>query len=276
VNLAEFAALASSDERWQGVTRLPWGDEAFSRRMLREHLSQAHDGASRRSEVIERQVRWIHEHVLRAAPKRVLDLGCGPGLYTKRLAMLGHTCTGIDIGPASIEYAREHAGERERYELGDMMAIELDADQDLVMLIHGEFNVVPREQAPSLLRRMGEALAPHGRVLLEVHHHAAVRAMGERRRTWMALPSGLFSDSPHLRFDESRWSDNEQTACNLNWIIDAATGGVVRYGTVTQAHERTAYLTMLRDAGFSRVDEFGSLHGGESDENYLVLVAECE
>ena len=108
MNLAEFAALVSADERWHGVTRLPWGEAAFSRRMLREHLSQAHDGASRRSETIERQTRWIHEHVLDGAPRRVLDLGCGPGLYTRLLAALGHTCTGIDIGPASIDYAREH------------------------------------------------------------------------------------------------------------------------------------------------------------------------
>ena len=40
---------------------------------------------------------------------RVLDLGCGPGLYTTRLAKLGHTCVGIDFSPASIAYAKAEA-----------------------------------------------------------------------------------------------------------------------------------------------------------------------
>jgi predicted TPR repeat methyltransferase len=44
--------------------------------------------------------------VLQSEPQRILDLGCGPGLYTQRLASLGHTCVGIDISPASIAYAR--------------------------------------------------------------------------------------------------------------------------------------------------------------------------
>lgn len=35
----------------------------------------------------------------------MLDLGCGPGLYSHRLATLGHRVHGIDFGPASIAYA---------------------------------------------------------------------------------------------------------------------------------------------------------------------------
>src|SRR4051812_31221494 len=40
---------------------------------------------------------------------RVLDLGCGPGLWALELApQVGHV-TGIDIAPAFIEYANEQA-----------------------------------------------------------------------------------------------------------------------------------------------------------------------
>lgn len=87
---------------WNGTYRIPWDDPDFSRRMLAEHLSQDHDLASRRSEWIDKQVAWIHEHLLGATPSRILDLGCGPGFYSHRLATLGHDCRGIDFGPASI------------------------------------------------------------------------------------------------------------------------------------------------------------------------------
>ena len=64
--------------------------------MLREHLSQAHNAASRRLPIVDQQVSWIHEKLLAGTPSRILDLGCGPGLYVVRLAAQGHTVTGID------------------------------------------------------------------------------------------------------------------------------------------------------------------------------------
>jgi 2-polyprenyl-3-methyl-5-hydroxy-6-metoxy-1,4-benzoquinol methylase len=51
---------------------------------------------------------WIHEHLLEGKPSSILDLGCGPGFYSHRLAARGHRCHGIDFGPASIEYAQQH------------------------------------------------------------------------------------------------------------------------------------------------------------------------
>ena len=86
--------------------KIPWDDPDFSRRMLREHLSQEHDAASRRTPQIDQGVAWIHATVLHGQPSSILDLGCGPGFYTHRFVNLGHTCVGIDFGPASIEYAR--------------------------------------------------------------------------------------------------------------------------------------------------------------------------
>ena len=73
---------------WSHGGKIPWHEPGFSERMLREHLSQDHDLASRRSAKIDAQVEWLSQEIL---PDRasVLDLGCGPGLYTSRLASLG-------------------------------------------------------------------------------------------------------------------------------------------------------------------------------------------
>ena len=100
---------------WAEGEKIPWNDPGFSGRMLNEHLSQEHDAASRRFEIIDRHVGWIHEQVLGGNPTCILDLGCGPGLYTSRLAKLGHRCVGIDFSPASIAHAREHGESHELY-----------------------------------------------------------------------------------------------------------------------------------------------------------------
>ncbi len=41
--------------------------------------------------------------------KRVLDIGCGGGLLSERFASAGALVTGIDLSPAAIEAAKEHA-----------------------------------------------------------------------------------------------------------------------------------------------------------------------
>ena len=94
---------------WAEGEKIPWNEPGFSERMLREHLSQEHDWASRRASTIDKHVDWIHREVLSSRPSRILDLGCGPGLYASRLAKMGHACAGIDFSPASIAYAREYA-----------------------------------------------------------------------------------------------------------------------------------------------------------------------
>src|SRR5262249_2281833 len=108
---------------WSEGENIPWSEPTFSVRMLREHLAQDHDRASRRGTLIEKQVGWIHRTLLHAHATAVLDLGCGPGLYTRRLARLGHACVGIDYSPAAIAYARKQAKEERlacRYALRDM------------------------------------------------------------------------------------------------------------------------------------------------------------
>jgi SAM-dependent methyltransferase len=272
----EFIALAASDARWEGVAKLPWEEPSFSERMLREHLSQLHDGASRRIELIERHVSWMHSEVLERRPQRILDLGCGPGLYTQRFTSLGHECVGIDIGPASIAYARAHIPDetgRLRYLLGDFTSTRFDEAFDFAMMIHGEFNTLTREQGLSLLNRIARVLAPNGRVLLEVHPLGAIEAMGRRTRVWFGLQSGLFGDRPHLRMDESQWNAEKVRAVNLNWVMEGETFSVERFGTVTQGYSEDEYGRLLASAGFSRHEQYPALSGDAAETNYTVLLA---
>lgn len=93
---------------WSHGGKIPRDDPEFGARMLREHVSQHHDPAGRRLAKIDAHVAWLHESVCRDTAV-VLDLGCGRGLNTARLAKLGHGCVGIDLSPSSIEYARAQA-----------------------------------------------------------------------------------------------------------------------------------------------------------------------
>ena len=196
---------------WDGAYKIPWHDPAFSRRMLREHLSQEHELASRRVEWIDKQATWIHQDLLQGLPSRVLDLGCGPGFYSHRLTTLGHRCLGIDFGPASIEYAERHNPEPSRcnFVLGDLRSTDFGGPHHLAMMLYGELNVFAPEEAALILRKAHSSLAPSGLLIAEVQTRDAVEQLGRTGASECSCESGLFSDLPHHCRTENQWLDEQ-------------------------------------------------------------------
>lgn len=248
---------------WSEGEKIPWHEPSFSRRMLQEHLSQAHDAASRRADLIDRHVDWIHHDLLAAKPTQILDLGCGPGLYTSRLAQMGHTCVGIDYGPAAIAYARAQAEVSAlpcTYVEADLRQADYGRGYGLVMLLFGEFNVFRPADAARILAKAHTALAPGGVILLEPHTDAAVRALADAS-SWYAAGSGLFSEQPHLCLQESIWDDEQRVTIERYYIVDAETGTVERHAASIQAYTDAEYRTLLADAGFGAVASAPGLTG---------------
>jgi hypothetical protein len=71
------------------TTQELWTDPHRSAQMLRLHLDGARALASGTARTVEATVGWIVETFRPGSGDAVLDLGCGPGLYTHRLARTG-------------------------------------------------------------------------------------------------------------------------------------------------------------------------------------------
>jgi SAM-dependent methyltransferase len=232
--------------------------------MLNEHLSQENDAASRRFEIIDKHVKWIHDQVLKGNSTRILDLGCGPGLYTNRLARLGNRCVGIDFSPASIAYAREQAEEAGlecAYIQQDIRTAGYGDGYGLVMLIFGEFNVFRPGEARGILENAARALVPNGFLLFEPHTFETVVKIGKQPSSWYSAQKGLFSEEPHLYLQENFWDPENNVAIQRYYIIDAATGEVTRHSASTQAYTNEEYRSLLADCGFGDVVFYSSLGG---------------
>lgn len=253
MNLIDVVHRQGIPRPWAEGEKIPWSDPGFSRRMLMEHLSQKHDAASRRLEIIDGHVRWIHDHLLKGKPTRILDLGCGPGLYANRLAELGHHCLGIDFSPASIAYAQEQAerdGLKAAYLRQDVREADYGGGYGLVMQIFGELNVFRPAEARGILEKAYRALIPGGLLLIEPHTYDAVHRMGEQPASWYSAPRGLFSDEPHLCLQENYWDDEAHVAIERYYIVDATTAEVARHSSSTQAYTRDEYRSLLAGCGF--------------------------
>lgn len=240
-------------EDWSNWSKIPWHDPAFSERMLANHLSQEHDWASRTQAVINAQVSFIHQHIPENAA--VLDLGCGPGLYTKKLQALGHACTGVDFSPASIAYAkaRPEAANIE-YALADIRKYLPQKQFDAVLVLFGEINVFPREEALGILKTAAASLRPGGVAFLEAHTFDAVRDAGHLPPCWNSYEQGLFSEKPHLCLEEHFWNDALAAAMSRYFVLDAASAVVTEYASFMQAYTDGEYETLCREAGLRGIE----------------------
>ena len=259
----------------QGRSKIPWDDPAFSERMLREHLNQAHDRASRRETVVDVHVDWIFDDLLGGQPADVLDLGCGPGLYTERLAERGCVCLGVDISPASISHAERIAAERAlvgcSYRLGDVRTVDLGFDHDLAMMVFGELNTFSRSDATDLLRRVGRSLRPGGVLVLEVHTYDFVAAEGASPAGWYTSRRGVYSDRPHLVVHEQAWDATSEVAWMRSVVLDD-TGRIDEYAEALTAYTEQQYRQLLVDAGYADI-EFAPGMGAHRDDGLFVVTA---
>ena len=186
---------------WVERDNIPWHDPEFSERMLHEHLPQDHDAASRRLTTIDKHVTWIQNVVLTRIPTRILDLGCGPGLYTHKLSAFGHHCVGIDHAPAAITYANKKAQQETvscQYLLDDIRTAEYEDDFGLVMLLYGEFNSFSPIDTNRIVNKAYRALTRDGVLLLEPHTFQGVKERSEPPSSWYSTQAGLFSPVPHI------------------------------------------------------------------------------
>lgn len=148
-----------------------WTDPHTAQQMLKTHLDQSTDRASRRLPFIEKSVAWLQKRFNIGPGTRIADFGCGPGLYSTRLAQLGAAVTGIDFSANSLAYARETAVSHNLtidYIHTNYLDFKSNKQFDLILLIFCDFCALSPAQRQQLLGIFREHLAEGGAIVLDV------------------------------------------------------------------------------------------------------------
>jgi SAM-dependent methyltransferase len=250
---------------WRDGANLPWDEREFSRRMLAEHLDQSHGAASRRLPEIRGQVQRITEWLGLAdglnRRRRLLDVTCGPGLYAAEFGRQGVHVTGIDFGPASVEYARKLcAGLPCEIVSGDVRQMDFAGrDFDAAIYLYGQFTVLQPAESADVLRRIRAALKPGAPLLIEI---LADDRFDKKNNTWWYTDHrGLWGDFPFLHLGERTWDAEQRAAIERFYIINLQTGEMQSYGLSDQAYSVEQMTAMLRKAGFDAVQTYPAWDG---------------
>ncbi len=186
------------------TARKLWTDPHIAKRMLSFHLNGEMDAASRSGEFMDRSALWIADTFGLGGGKRVLDLGCGPGLMASRMARLGAAVTGVDFSPGSIEWAeRAGKGLSVSYICADYLEADLPGKFDLITMIMCDFCALSPFQRKALVRKLKSLLDPGGALLLDVYSMAAFHATAEKTEFGRNLMNGFWAPGDYWGFHSS-------------------------------------------------------------------------
>ncbi|HEX3030195.1 MAG TPA: class I SAM-dependent methyltransferase [Clostridia bacterium] len=253
-----------------------WDDPHISKSMLTAHLDKDNDLASRGSKTIDRTIKYLLESSLLKPGMKVLDLGCGPGLYAEKLSKAGIHVVGIDISSRSLEYARQKAAETGleiEYYCRNFFEMDCTDEFDAVIQVYGELNTFSKKKRDELLRLITKALKSNGVFIFDITTRE-LRAKYGVKSSWNVSDGGFWRPGKHLvleqGFDypeEDTWvdqyivADDQEIKVYRNWFHDYS------FDTIKP---------VLNNAGFKIKHVWNDLTGSNFSEggDWIAICAE--
>jgi SAM-dependent methyltransferase len=210
-----------------------WTDPYISKQLLQIHLNPEMDLASRKQSTIQSTANWV---LSKAAGERmhILDLGCGPGLYSEIYAKKGHHVTGVDFSENSIAYAKEEAEEKAlNITYLNQNYLELDVPEnhfDLATLIYTDLGPLLPAERNQLLANIKKALKPGGILIFDVLNDKNLESKVSPKG-WEAAEKGFWRDGPYLALSESFFYKDEKVILSQHVIVEDSRTDVYRFWT---------------------------------------------
>jgi len=228
-----------------------WDDDHISRHLLALHLSQDTDEASRKREAITATVNWI-ESYCGGSQKNILDLGCGPGLYSEMLAGHGYRVTGVDFSARSIAYAKKSAAEKGlsvEYLTKNYLDLDITGRFDIALMIYCDFDVLVPEDRTRLLDNIWRALTPGGLFIFDTLNTKAPEMMKFPLKSWEVSTNGFWRNEPYLAFFEA-FHYPEANVILQQHIVCPQSGGQSVYRFWSRYYCREDLAAILSRQGF--------------------------
>ncbi len=205
----------------------------------------------------------------------VLDLGCGTGSVTKRLAKEGYDMIGVDSSPQMLQIAVENNSEDILYLLQDMRLFELYGTVEAVVSLCDSINYITEyEDLVSVFRLVNNYLDPGGVFIFDLKTEHSFAKIGE---------AVIAEDRDECSFIWENDFDKESrlNTYNLTLFIKAQDG---RYDKYIEEHYQKAYdleeiESALETAGLQFVaayEAFTEKNASKENDRVYVVAKEVE
>ena len=269
-----LAELAKKPEPFSVSTvKELWTRPHLAREMLKHHLSQDSEHSSRTIVSVDKIVGWIDDQ-LDLDGKRVVDLGCGPGLYARRMAKCGAHVTGIDFSANSLDYARSRDMQNVEYIKADYLEDELPDGFDIAVLIYYDFCAMAPDKRSRLLQRIHDMLNPGGHLVVDLYGPGAFDAVGEHIEIENGLMFGFFAPGEYIGIHKTDVYEDDWVSLDRFVVVEP--GESWQIFNWAQYYTPDSAAAELGEAGFMVKVITGGLDGEplDDDSKTLGLIAE--
>ncbi|GIO42705.1 class I SAM-dependent methyltransferase [Paenibacillus apis] len=238
-----------------------WDDEHISKGMLEAHLNPDWNAATRKHDFVDKSVNWIASIAQPAQYQKLLDLGCGPGIYAERFHKAGYQVTGIDFSKRSIDYAKEQALHNKsniEYRYQNYLTIDYKEQFDVITLIFCDYAPLSFANRLILLRKVYQALKPNGKFMFDVF--TPLRRKTESRSWYFSDEGGFWNEKPHICLDSVyQYDDEDHTELRQSIVITEDT--VNCYNIWDHFFTKEALISEIQPIGFKSFELYGDIAG---------------
>jgi ubiquinone/menaquinone biosynthesis C-methylase UbiE len=208
------------------------------------------------------------------APQRIVDIGCGTGLFTRRLARHGHTVTGLDPAAAMLDYARSQPGaETVSWLHGTAEQLPADTRFDVALMAGHAFQcLLGDDEVTATLQAIRRSLAPGGRLLFESRNPLA-----QAWRGWNAADSrrDYRSDDSDMLTVWHELGEQDGERVSFASYYRFADGDTLVSASTLRFLPQPEIARRLAQAGFARLDFCGGWDGApyRDDSPEIIVLA---
>lgn len=254
-----------------------WDDHHISKYMLDAHLNPDLDSASRKHNFIQQSVNWINEYTNDGNGKRLLDLGCGCGIYAELFLDKGFDVTGIDFSERSINYAKNHGAKNNnnnniQYIYQNYLEIDYEDEFDVITLIYCDFGVLSPKDRTVLLEKVWRALKKDGILIIDGFTEISLKNFKEKEIVKYE-DHGFWCAKPHVVIQRN--SIYHDTANTLEQYLIITENDCACYNIWNQIYSKETLIAEIRKIGFHKIEVFDDVTGKEftGQEETICAVA---
>ena len=253
-----------------------WNEEHISQQMLNAHLDPNFEGASRKADFIDKSAQWIGGLLPPNKYHKLLDLGCGPGLYTERFAKMGYQVTGIDFSERSIDYAKKEAKQQGldiSYHCKNYLNMDLDTTFDVSTMIYCDYGALSTEDRKKLRNYVYQHLNFGGRFLFDVFSMEFYHQFKENK-SWEIRPEGGFWSGEEYMLFQGNYKYEEHVT--LEQMILMTDDKITPYYLWNTCFTKESLIREVKETGFKVIEVFGDVAGDEyhKDKTTMAILLE--
>ncbi|HCU2749295.1 TPA: class I SAM-dependent methyltransferase [Clostridioides difficile] len=248
-----------------------WDDEYISEQLLKAHLDTNFEGASRNFNFIEDSVNWIVTVANPVNYPKLLDLGCGPGLYAEKFAQKGYKVTGIDFSKRSINYAQNRNKETNlniNYLFQSYLNMNYNEEFDLATLIYCDYGALSTENRRLLMEKIYDSLKPGGKLILDVFTINKYNNFEEIKYWEINEDGGFWSNEKYMCLQDN-CKYNDYNTLEQTLVITEKDENV--FYVCNHYFSKESFLLEVENIGFKSVEFFSNVKGEAYSDDSMTM-----